>query len=49
MPVIPTLRMLRQEDQKFQACLVYIVRPGLKKEKIKLGMVAQAEIRGIRV
>jgi hypothetical protein len=31
MPVIPTLRRLRQEDYKFKASLSYITKSGLKK------------------
>jgi hypothetical protein len=35
MPVIPALRKLRQEDQKFVANLGYVVRPGLAQKKTK--------------
>jgi hypothetical protein len=36
-PVIPALRMWRQEDLEFQDSLGYIVRPYLKNQKIKEG------------
>jgi hypothetical protein len=32
MPVVPTLKSLRQEDHEFEADLEYTVRPCLKKE-----------------
>jgi hypothetical protein len=35
LPVIPTLRRLRQEDHEFEDSLSYIVKPYLKKTKQK--------------
>jgi hypothetical protein len=37
MPIVPTLRRLRQEDREFEASLGYIVRHCLKIEKKKTG------------
>jgi hypothetical protein len=40
-PVIPTIRRLKQEDNEFETSLDYTVRPCLKKKKKKesgLGM-----------
>jgi hypothetical protein len=37
MPVIPALRRLRQEDNKFKVSLGYIVRPCEKEKERKKG------------
>jgi hypothetical protein len=34
-PVIPILKKLRQEDQKFQASLGYTLRPYLKQQQLQ--------------
>jgi hypothetical protein len=35
MPIIPTLRRLRQEDREFEARLIYMVKPSILKKRKK--------------